>query len=191
MTNDTSNTDKPKKSSKKRLLRLRAQMSRKRPKFRRENFDKFVRLKPGYRRAKGIDSRMRHKRNGQPVMVNKGYRGPKAVRGLHPSGFEIHYIANVSELETVNIEEEVAVIRATVGNRKRIAIIDRAKDLNIHLLNPMLRGRALDVDEAEYGDLDEEFDLVDDELDILDEEEFEFFDDDDFEFELDDLKEEE
>ena len=124
-------------------------------------------------------------------MVNKGYRGPKAVRGLHPSGFEIHYIANVSELETVNPEAEVAVIRGSVGNRKRIAIIDRAKDLNIHLLNPMLRGRALDVDEAEYGDLDEEFDLVDDELDILDEEEFEFFDDDDFEFELDDLKEEE
>jgi hypothetical protein len=133
---------------------------------------------------------MRHKRGGQPAMVNIGYRGPKAVRGLHPSGFEIHYVANVSELETVNPEEEVAMIRASVGNRKRIAIIDRAKDLNVHLLNPMLRGRALDVDEVEHEDLDEEFDLVDDEFDILDEEEFEFFDDDDFEFELDDKEEE-
>ena len=188
MTENTSNND---KSSKKRLLRLRGQMSRKRPNFRRENFDKFKRLRPSYRKAKGIDSRMRHKRNGQPAMVNKGYRGPKAVRGLHPSGFEIHYVSNVSELETVNPEEEVGIIKGSVGNRKRIAIIDRAKELNIHLLNPMLRGRALDVEEVEYEDLDDEFDLVDDELDILDEEEFEFFDDDDFEFELDDEKEEE
>ena len=71
----------------KRLLTLRDTQKRRQPSFTRLESWRYKRLKGVWRKPKGIDNHMRLKRKGWPKSVTVGYRSPKKVRGLHPSGF--------------------------------------------------------------------------------------------------------
>ena len=65
-----------------------------------------------------------------------GYRGPTASRGLHPSG---HYEVRVyrpADLADLVPGRDVARIGGTVGAKKRAAIIERATELGIRVVNP-------------------------------------------------------
>lgn len=158
--------------SKDRLLKLRKIMNRKRPKFLREEHWRYKRLGKKWRRPKGIDSGMRHKRRGKPKMVEVGYRNPRKVRGLHPSGYKVVHVYNVKMLDEVNPEEEVVMIGRTVGRRKRLDIIDRAEELGLRVLNARVTmapieevGPAAEEEEEEYvleGE-EEEYELLEDE----------------------------
>ena len=121
---------------KRRLMRLKKKMSQKRPHFRRFEEWRLVRIKDRWRRPKGIDNKMRQKRKGWPRTVNVGYRSPKAVRNLHPSGKEEVPVFNVGDLTIVDPETQVARIGGTVGRRKRRYILKEALELGIRILNP-------------------------------------------------------
>ena len=121
---------------KRRLMRLKKKMSQKRPHFRRFEEWRLVRIKDRWRRPKGIDNKMRQKRKGWPRTVNMGYRSPKAVRHLHPSGKEEVAVFNVGDLTIVDPETQVARIGGTVGRRKRRFILKEARELGIRILNP-------------------------------------------------------
>jgi large subunit ribosomal protein L32e len=82
----------------KELLKLRAEIASRRPEFVRQESWRYKRLKPSWRKPKGIDSKMRLQVKGWPKIVKVGYRGPAAVRGLHPSGFRDVLVYNVSDL---------------------------------------------------------------------------------------------
>ena len=120
-----------------RLLRLRARLKRKKPKFLRQEWWRFPKFKndPKWRRPKGIDSKMRLKKKGKPRSPSIGWGSPKAVRGLHPSGYEEVLVHNVKELEKIDPARQAARIAGTVGARKRELIIARAKELGIKVLN--------------------------------------------------------
>ena len=68
-----------------------------------------------------------------------GYRVPKAVRYLHPSGYRDILVHNLKELEALSPDTDAARIAAGVGRRKRIEIATRAKELGVRVLN----GRSL------------------------------------------------
>jgi large subunit ribosomal protein L32e len=68
--------------------------------------------------------------------VSAGYRTPKAVRGLHPSGFEEVHVENVDDLEGVEGDTQAVRIASTVGARKRERIEEEAEDAEIRVLNP-------------------------------------------------------
>jgi len=138
-------------SEKKRLLKTRKRMNQKRPKFRQFESWRLVRIKDHWRRPKGIDNKMRQNRSGWPKSVNVGWRGPKAVRGLHPSGLEEVMVYNPSDLEKVDPETQAARIGGTVGKKKRALIVEEAVKRNIHVLNP---GPA--VDESEFDELEDD-----------------------------------
>ncbi len=125
----------------KRLLELRKEMARRRPEFIRQESWRYKRIKPSWRRPRGIDSKMRMEVKGWPKRVKVGYRGPKAVRGLHPSGYKEVLVHNVKELEKLDPETEAARIAHTVGARKRKEILERAKELGIKVLNPRVRAK--------------------------------------------------
>jgi len=135
------------KNSLKRLLRVRRTISRRRPKFVRQESWRYVRVKENWRRPRGIDSKMRLKLKSRPALVSVGYGSPRKVRGLHPSGKREVLVHNVEELERINPEVEVARIAHTVGLRKRIQILERAKDLGITVLNPGKGGLLLESKE--------------------------------------------
>jgi large subunit ribosomal protein L32e len=105
-----------------------------RPKFQRQESWRYKKLSPAWRRPKGLDSKMRIKKKGWPKSVEIGYRSPKDIRGLHPSGFEEIMVFNVDDLEKIN-SWNVARIAHTVGMKKRLQIIEKAKELDIHILN--------------------------------------------------------
>ena len=68
-----------------------------------------------------------------------GYSRPKAIRGLHPSGLKEILISRPSDLEKVDGKTQVARIAHTVGESKRVLIIDEAKKRDIRILNPGLK----------------------------------------------------
>ncbi len=119
----------------KRLLRIKNEMGRKRTEFRRQEWYRYGKFGEEWRRPKGKKSKLREHLGRRPPVVDPGYRGPKKVRGLHPSGFREVLVHNVAELEAINPERDAARIASTVGGRKREQIEDRASELNIKLLN--------------------------------------------------------
>ena len=147
--------------SKKRLLKLREKLNRKRPRFLRLEYGRYKRLGKKWRFPSGIDNKIRHKKKGKPRLVSVGFRNPRAVRGLHPSGFELVHVFNPMDLEKVDSENQVAVIGRTVGARKRIQIIDRAQELGVYIVNPITRLReSLEAPiEEEYEPLGEDYEV--------------------------------
>jgi len=119
-------------------LAKRALISGQRPAFKRQEWFRYSKLGEKWRRPKGIHSKMKRKLDRRPPVVVIGYRGPAAVRGLHPSGFEEVTVANVNDLDGVDPKKQAVRIGGTVGTRKRIMIEDRAEELGIRVLNRMV-----------------------------------------------------
>jgi len=80
---------------------------------------------------------MRRQQRGWPRRVRVGYGKPSSLRGIHPSGYREITVSRPSDLEAINSKEEAARIAGNVGERKRLAIIDKAKELEIKILNPV------------------------------------------------------
>jgi large subunit ribosomal protein L32e len=120
----------------KALLELRRKIAEKRPEFVRQESWRYKRVKPSWRRPKGIDSKMRLEVKGWPKRVKVGYRGPRKVRGLHPTGYKEVMVYNPKDLEKINPETEVARIGHAVGAKTRREIVAKAKKLGIKVLNP-------------------------------------------------------
>ena len=117
------------------LLRARKKVSATRPKFVRQESWRYVRLAENWRKPKGIDNKMRKQVSGVPPLVKVGYRGPKAARGLHPSGYRDRLIHNIRDLEKLDPKIDAARIGHSVGRRKRIDIVSKANTLGIKVLN--------------------------------------------------------
>jgi len=119
----------------KKALRLRARIKKKKPDFVRQESWRYDRLKENWRRPKGIDNKMRMKIKGWPPTVNVGYRGPKAARGIHPSGYEEVLVYNVEDLKKVDPKTQAIRIAHTVSKKKRMQIIREARRRKITILN--------------------------------------------------------
>ncbi len=108
---------------------------REKKKFDRQNSHKFGRVSSSWRRPRGIHSNVRLNKKYAKDMPKPGYRAPKAVRGLHPSGFEDVLVHRPEDLEELDPEEDAARIASKVGGRKREAILEKADELGIYVLN--------------------------------------------------------
>lgn len=124
----------------KRLLRVRRRLKESKPEFRRYCWNKKLRLRnKSWRRPRGLHSKLRKRYGGKKsgrVVVNIGFGSPKAVKGLHPSGYEEVLVYNPAELERIDKKRQAARIASCVGLKKRLAIEDKAKELGIRILNP-------------------------------------------------------
>ncbi len=128
------------------LVAFREKVKAKKPDFVRQESWRYVRVKESWRKPKGMDSKMRLQKKGWPPIVKVGYRGPSKARGLHPSGFREVLVHNVEELEKLNPATQAARIASTVGLRKKLEIMERARELGIYVLNPP----RLPVEEIEF-----------------------------------------
>ncbi len=137
------------KSATKRALALRRLLKGKKPKFRRQESWRYKRVSEVWRKPTGIDSKMRRKKKGWPKSAEVGYRGPRVARGLHPSGYVEVLIRTVDDVDQVEPETQAIRIAHTVGARKRIEIMARARESQVHILNPREVEKPLAEEEAE------------------------------------------
>ena len=121
-------------------LQIRKQIKKRTPTFLREEWFRYKRIPKNWRRPDGITSKMRINLKYRPNKVRVGYRSPKEVRGLHPSGFEEVSIYNINELKDIDNKKQAIRIGSTVGTKKRIQIEKKAEDLEIRILN-IVRGK--------------------------------------------------
>jgi len=116
-------------------IRIRTQIKKRTPTFLREEWFRYKRLAKNWRRPDGLHSKMRMNMKYRPNKVRVGFRGPRQARGLHPSGFEEVIVYTVKDLESIDADTQAARIGGTVGSKKRQAIIEKAKERDIRLLN--------------------------------------------------------
>jgi len=119
--------------AKEQLLQLRKDM--KKPNFvvKESNFS--ARVKVRWRFPRGRHSKVRQMHCGRPPMPNPGYRAPAEVRGLHQSGLQMIMVRNMAELQTINPKTQGVIIAASVGNKKRLSLLEMAQQKKITLLN--------------------------------------------------------
>lgn len=117
------------------MLRKRAEIASRRPKFRRSESYRFKRLGDKWRSSKGIRSKMRLKKKGRWPIVETGYRGPRMTRGLNPKG-KIEVLVHTPE-DVEFIDPSIMAIRisARVGKRKRAEIIRQAEEFGVEIVN--------------------------------------------------------
>lgn len=87
----------------------------------------------------GKTSRVRRSKKGWPAVVKIGYSRPRATRGLHPSGLREVPVWRPKDLEKLDPKIHAARIAHTVGENKRVQILEEAKKANIRVLNPGLK----------------------------------------------------
>jgi len=124
----------PSTAAVKKVLRLR-ERAKKKPKFVRQESWRYVRLKENWRRPTGVDNKVRKKIKGWPPPVSSGYRRPKTIRGLHPSGYEEVLVYNAEHLKDINPKNQAIRISHTVGKRKRGKILAEARKNKVVVLN--------------------------------------------------------
>lgn len=107
---------------------------KKKPKFNVLNLGFFKSVKARWRRPRGTHNRKRMKQKWTGASPHIGYRNPLALRGVHPAGLREVLVHNVPSLE--GLKDVVVRIAGGVGARKKKLMEERAKALNLRILNP-------------------------------------------------------
>ena len=105
------------------------------PLFRRSEGHRYKKLGFKWRKSGGLQNKLRRYFKGKGNIPSIGYGAQKEVRGLHPSGYREVIVFNPLELNDVTQEIQGIRICSSVGFKKRIIIRERAKELNLKVLN--------------------------------------------------------
>jgi len=100
-------------------------------------FDKFEN-KLRWRRPKGKDNPVRLSYKGYPPKPDSGYRLPRDIRNLHPSGLIPIRVSNIKELEALDPRKHIIYIASSVGTKKRLEIISKAREKGFRIANEMV-----------------------------------------------------
>ena len=119
------------------------------PRFVRQESWRYIRVKGGWRRPRGKTSKTRLGMKGWPKTVKVGYKSGLKKRGLHPSGLEEILVRRPADLEKINAKTQIVKIAHSVGERKRIAIMERAEALELTVANPGVKKAEAAAPEAE------------------------------------------
>ena len=120
----------------KRLFNVRKVQKGKKPDFKRADSHKYKRLDSNWRRPRGLQGKQRKGIKAKGSVVKAGYGSPKAVKGLHPSGYSEVLVNNLAGIEDVDASLEAIRIGRTVGARKKAIIEAKAVEMGIKILNP-------------------------------------------------------
>ena len=107
---------------------------RKKPNFVRQDAHKKSKLGTKWRKPRGLQSKLRLSFRGHGVDPNPGYGAPRATKG-QIKGLEPVTVANVAGLEGLDKAKQGVIVSRTVGNRSRAAIMKKALELGLTVLN--------------------------------------------------------
>ena len=116
-------------------LALRKKIKAKKPTFISQDSWKRKRIRQRWQKPKGFQSKIRLGKKGYRKLVTTGYGSPKSVSGLHISGLEIKKINSESDLKNINKETQGIIISGSVGMKKKSALLKKAQEAEIKVLN--------------------------------------------------------
>ncbi|MDD3977007.1 50S ribosomal protein L32e [Methanomicrobium antiquum] len=103
--------------------------------FKRQGISRKKRLEDTWRRPRGLQSKQRKLIRAKGRHPKPGFGSPRAVRGMHPSGFEEVIVFNVAGLADVDAQVQAIRISSTVGGKKRSEIQAKADEMDVKILN--------------------------------------------------------
>ncbi|KAJ1555467.1 60S ribosomal protein L32 [Cladochytrium tenue] len=117
-------------------------------KFFRFQSDLYKRLDASWRKPRGIDNRVRRRFRGNIPMPKIGYGSNAKTRHLLPNGFKKFLVSNVRDLELLMMHNRTyaAEIAHNVSARNRVAIVERAKQLDVKVTNASARLRTTEAE---------------------------------------------
>jgi len=119
----------------KKLLEMRKNMKNRRPKFRRQGYGIYPRIGDEWRKPRGRHSKQKHQSAGHAKKVKPGFRSPKLVRGMDKHGLIPVIVNSIVNIPLLKKEEHGAIIGGSVGNRKRLILLNELKKHGIKVLN--------------------------------------------------------
>ncbi|AEA38843.1 60S ribosomal protein L32 (nucleomorph) [Cryptomonas paramecium] len=105
--------------------------------FNRYDSDRYKRIGEKWRKPRGIDSCIRRKFKGKPAMPNIGYGNNCKTRNLVLGKYFKVKISNVQDLNILLMinRTHVGQIAKNVSQKKKRAILEKAKKMDIKILN--------------------------------------------------------
>ena len=116
----------------KRLIRVRVDKG---ASFKRDGYGKKRQLSDSWRKPRGQHNKQREQKKAKGALPKPGFGSPVAVRGMHPSGFFEVLISSVKELEGIDPKTHAIRIGATVGERTRVCLQEKAIAEGFKVLN--------------------------------------------------------
>ncbi len=92
-------------------------------------------LSDSWRKPRGQHNKQREQKKAKGALPKPGFGSPIAVRGMHPSGFFEVLVSSVKELEGLDPKTQAVRIGATVGERKRVGLQEKALAAGFKVLN--------------------------------------------------------
>lgn len=118
----------------KNLLTTRNKSKAKKPRFERGQSGIMPQFKGTWRRPRGIHNKMRLGLRGKRVGPAVGYSSPKEVKGLERNGMQSVLITTMEELNNIQ-KEQIIIISAKLGQRKKVEIVKKAVEKKLPILN--------------------------------------------------------
>jgi large subunit ribosomal protein L32e len=116
----------------KRLIRVRVEKG---ATFKRDGYGKKKQLSDSWRKPRGQHNKQREQKKAKGALPKPGFGSPIAVRGMHPSGFFEVLVSSVKELEGIDPKTHAIRIGATVGERTRVGLQEKALATGFKVLN--------------------------------------------------------
>jgi len=100
----------------------------------RQDAHKVKKLEKKWRAPRGRHSKMRFKLRSYRKQPSVGYASPRKVRGLDNKGRKETKVERIQDLEKVK-QDEIIVIGATVGTKKKVEILKRIIEKKLQVKN--------------------------------------------------------
>lgn len=107
-------------------------VTRKKRKFTRYKSINQVKLHGGWRRPRGMHNKVRLKKKGHMHKVSIGYGTKKEFKNFYNSTIDYKLVNNLNDLD--NIDKKYIMISRSIGLRKRIEILKKAKELKLNVI---------------------------------------------------------
>ncbi|MEW6528288.1 MAG: eL32 family ribosomal protein [Candidatus Micrarchaeota archaeon] len=117
------------------MLKQKLARKKSKPKFNVLNAGFKKRVKPRWRKPRGIDNKKRIRCSFAGASPRIGYKNRSEVRGIHPCGLFEVLIHNADELKNKVSANNVARIAKGVGKKKRNELKKMADKMKIRVLN--------------------------------------------------------
>jgi len=115
-------------------LTTKKQITKKKPNFIRQDSNKYN-FQSGWRKPRGLQSKLRLRKKGHSKIPKVGYGSPKATKGLDKFNLMPVLISNIKEIKSINRDSNSIILSSKMGNKSKIKILEECKKLNIQILN--------------------------------------------------------